>query len=320
MPHDGAPAGLKIERAVIDWLLAGDVSIQYQTWRDLLHEERPDLQARIAGEGWGAVLLSTRHADGSWGNGFYQPKWTSSHYTLLDLKNLAVAPDQAPILNSVRLITRTEKRADGGIGPGKTLSASDVCVNGMFLNYASYFGEDESDLRSVVDFLIGQQMPDGGFNCRSNRNGARHSSLHSTISVLESIRQYFDSGYTYRGRELEEIARDCIEFILMHRLFKSDRTGAVINKAFLTFPYPWRWRYNILRACDCLASCQVSWDERMQDAVDVLLKKRTTDGRWVTNAAHPGAVHVAMEKAGRPGRWNTLIALRVLAHFGKVQI
>ena len=90
-----SPAGLKCDRAVIDWLLAGDVSIQYQTWRDLLREVRPELQARIAREGWGAVLLSGRHADGSWGDGFYQPKWTSSHYTLLDLKNLAVAPDHS---------------------------------------------------------------------------------------------------------------------------------------------------------------------------------------------------------------------------------
>ena len=32
---------------LIQWLLAGDMSIQYQTFRDLLGEERQDLQERI---------------------------------------------------------------------------------------------------------------------------------------------------------------------------------------------------------------------------------------------------------------------------------
>ena len=75
---------------LISWLLAGDVSVQYQTYRDLLGEERPDLQDRIAREGWGAQFLSHQKPEGHWGDRFYQPKWISTHYTLLDLKNLSI--------------------------------------------------------------------------------------------------------------------------------------------------------------------------------------------------------------------------------------
>ena len=304
---------------VITWLLAGDVAIQYQVWRDLLGEDRPDLQGRIASEGWGAALLAKRHSDGTWGKGFYQPKWTSSHYTLLDLKNLGIDPRHRLLRESVHLISRSEKRDDGGIGPGKSVAASDVCVNGMFLNYASYFGEPEADMRSIVDFLVVQHMADGGFNCRSNRSGARHSSLHSTISVLEGICQYRTSGYRYRIDDLDTIADQCVSFVLVHRLFRSDRTGEVIHPEFLRLPYPWRWKYNILRALDCLANFGGSWDDRMQDGVDELLRRRRSDGRWPAMAAHPGEVHLHMERAGRPGRWNTLIATRSLAHFGQLK-
>ncbi len=303
---------------VVAWLLAGDVAIQYQTHRDLLGQERPDLRARIATEGWGAALIAARRPDGHWGQGFYQPKWTSTHYTLLDMMMLGADPTHPQLRESVHLVTQTEKHADGGIGPGKSIAQSDVCVNGMFLNYASYFGEEEDGLRSVVDFLIGQTMADGGFNCRSNRSGARHSSLHSTVSVLEGIHRYRVAGYAYRGAELDRIAETCVEFILMHRLYKSDRTGDVISPAFLRLPWPWRWRYNILRALDCFAAMGLTWDARMQDAVEALLDRRRPDGRWPTNAAHPGAVHVTMDKAGQPGRWNTLVALRALSHFGKL--
>lgn len=43
---------------LIAWLLQGDVSIQYQVYRDLLAAERHDLQDRIANEGWGVQFLS----------------------------------------------------------------------------------------------------------------------------------------------------------------------------------------------------------------------------------------------------------------------
>ena len=314
------PALMQLDQgdSVVRWLLAGDVAIQYQVWRDLLGEDRRDIQSRIDKEGWGAALLARRHSDGTWGSGFYQPKWTSSHYTLLDLKNLGIDPHHALLNESVHLISQTEKREDGGIGPGKSIRVSDVCVNAMFLNYASYFGETESELRSIVDFLVGQQMADAGFNCFSNRRGAKHSSLHSTISVLEGFCQYMKNGYGYRVAELDRIAEDCLRFILLHKLFRSDRTGEIINPDLLKLPHPWRWKYNILRALDGFRSCAVPWDDRMQDAVDELARRRGKDGRWRAMAAHPGAVHVTMEKAGQPGRWNTLIALRVLFHYGRL--
>ena len=75
-------------------------------------------------------------------------------------------------------------------------------------------------------------------NGRLNRSGARHSSLHSTVSVLEGICQYRKSGYAYRNAELADIAQNCIAFMLLHRLFRSDRTGKVINPEFHRLPFP----------------------------------------------------------------------------------
>jgi hypothetical protein len=301
---------------LMNWLLAGDVAIQYQVYRDLLNEERPDLRARIATEGWGAQFLQARQPEGHWGQGFYQPKWISSHYTLLDLKHLGIAPDTAPICESIHHILACHKEADGGVNPARGVKNSDVCVNGMFLNYAAYFGTPVELLHSIVDFLIAMQMPDGGFNCQSNRQGAVHSSLHSTISVLEGIGEYLASGYSYRAAELDAIAQQAQELVLQHRLFRSDRTGAIINPRFLLLSYPSRWYYDILRALDTFRSVGADYDPRMQDALDVLFQKRRKDGSWPLQARHAGQVHFDMEIPGQPSRWNTLRALRVLYHFG----
>ncbi len=309
---------LKFQETIIHWLLEGDVSIQYQVYRDLLDEVQPDLQARIATEGWGARFLSYRRADGHWGRGFYQPKWISTHYTLLDLKHLGIVPDHPAIRESVMKVLTEQKGEDGGINPAGTIKQSDVCINGMFLDYATYFGMPEEALYSIIDFVIAMQMPDGGFNCRMNRQGAVHSSLHSTISLLEGMLAYEQNGYTYRLAELQSIAAESSEFILQHRLFRSDRTGKIINKRFLMLSYPSRWFYDILRALDYYRSAGLPYGSRMQDALDILHKKRRKDGTWPVQARHAGQIHFEMEKTGKPSRWNTLRALRVLHHFDQI--
>ncbi|MDH3243618.1 MAG: hypothetical protein OEM26_03290 [Saprospiraceae bacterium] len=307
------------ERDLIRWLLAGDIAIQYQVNRDLLNRDKPDLRKRIATEGWGARYLSKRRANGHWGKGFYQPKWISTHYTLLDLRHLNVDPDHPLIQDTINMIIEEKKGRDGGINPSQTIQVSDVCVNGMFLNYASYFNSAEAKIESVVDQILAQKMNDGGFNCRSNREGARHSSLHTTLSVLEGFTEYQKNGYRYRTDEVEKAIASSIEFILLHQLFLSDRTGEIINKAFLRLSYPARWFYNILRALDHFQYAGLKWDDRMQPAIDVLIKKRNKDGSWNLQANHSGKLHFEMEKVGKPSRWTTLLALRTLKHFGKLK-
>jgi hypothetical protein len=302
--------------SLIAWLLRGDVAIQFQAQRDLLGKPNKSLQARIAKEGWGARFLARRHANGHWGRAFYQPKWTSTHYTLLDLKNLAIAPDNTLIRQSIAMVLAEQKGEDGGINPARTVAYSDVCVNGMILNYASYFGMAQASLKSIVDFLLHEWMADGGFNCYSNNRGAVHSSLHSTLSVIEGIREYHNNGYRYRLAELKKAELAAREFILQHRLFRSSTTGAIIDKKMLMLSYPSRWRFDILRALDYFQVAGVRYDERMADAFEVLMKKRLKDGRWPLQARHPGASHFEMEKPGKPSRWNTLRAMRVMQHFG----
>lgn len=304
------------ENQIIQWLLKGDVSIKYQVHRDLLGDDRDDLQDRIANEGWGKKFLSKRNSSGHWGDRFYQPKWTSTHYTLLDLRNLNLNPNNEIIKETIELVLDMGKAEDGGIPLGpSTVKHSDVCVNGMFLNYASYFNTAENKLYSIVDSILQEIMPDGGFNCRTIRTGAKHSSLHTTISVLEGFYEFQKSGYTYRQKDIQQAKESAEDFILLHQLFLSDHSGEIIKKDFLKLTYPGRWRYDILRALDYFQYTKVKHDQRMNAAIQVILKKRNKNGTWNMQAAHPGQVHFIMERAGIPSRWNTLRALRVLKQF-----
>lgn len=217
-------------------------------------------------------------------------------------------------------VLQTHIADDGGLGHAPKQRKSDTCINGMFLNYASYFSSAIQDLSAIVDFLLSVQLPDGGFNCQINRRAVVHSSLHSTLSVLEGFHAYENAKYTYRLPEVLAAAALAREFILQHRLFKSDRTGNIINKDFLTLPYPARWRYNILRSLDHFCAARCPYDPRMKDALAVLSALKSKDGRWPRGQKLPGEVFFTMEPLRGPSRWNSLMALRVQKAYPRAAI
>ena len=311
---------VEVPERTLDWLLQGDVAIQYQTWRDLLDQEKPSLQKRIPKTGFGLAYLQKCKPNGHWGDGFYQPKWISSHYTLLDLKQFSFPNNNRQVQKSVNQLVLHQADKDGLIKPLQRDAESDVCVNGMFINYASYFQCTSEQLHFAMDYLLTLTMEDGGFNCRINRSGAHHSSLHSTLSVLEGFHEYLAQGNDYRQKEIERSMAFATEFVLQHRLYKSDRTGEIIHPDFLKPIFPARWKYNIFRCLDYFQAANLKFDARMTDALEVLIKKLNPDGQLPALAGHPGQVHLRLEPLRQPGRWATLLALRVLKHFDLLRI
>ena len=302
---------------LIKWLLEGDVSIQYQVYRDLLGEDKKELRERIAKEGFGKQILDLQMPDGHWGGGYYAYKWISTHYSLLELRRLNVLPTES-VLKIINVIADEYKTKDGGITANPhAWDFSDVCLNGMLLFVMCNFGIQQEKLVSVIDFILTQQLSDGGFNCNYNykKYGAKHSSLHSTVSLIEGMNEYIDNGFTYRVDEVKKVRSEAVEFILMHRLYKSDHTGEIINKKFLMLSYPPRWKYDILRALEAMMNAKIVYDQRMDDAFKVIMSKRRKDGTWPIQNKHQGKVHFDMEKLGGPSRWNTLRVLRILKHF-----
>ncbi|MBK8447450.1 MAG: hypothetical protein IPL41_12460 [Micropruina sp.] len=299
------------ESQVLAWLLRGDAAVQFQTYRDLLGDERPQLQQLIpAGGDAGAILAA--HATPGWGRGFYQPKWTCPHYALLELRDLAVPRDNRVCVREVALALERHQAPDGGFNPTQ-IEQSDACMNGMFLAFGCYFGADARRLQSVVDFLLGQRMPDGGFNCRANRSGARVSSVHTTTSVIEGFSEYLRSGSRHRAAEVGDAITTATAVLLDRRLYQRRGTGEPIRAEFTRLHHPARWHFDVLRGLDVLRAAGTPYDARLDPAVDVIRHRRGSDGRWSAAAQYPGDTHLTYPRAGQPNRWLTLRALRVLA-------
>lgn len=300
----------------VDWLLAGDPAIRWQTLRDLAGAGTKAIERereRVAREGWGARLLAEQDPNGMWARGMYTPKWTSTHYTLLSLRDLGVAPDNAQCRRACELILERGVQPDGGVSyPSRPSDKrrGEACISGMSLSIVSYFQMDDERVDAIADYALNEQMADGGWNCRRPA-GATHSSMNTTISMLEGLRHYEQ----FRRRKRNDVRaamRRGLEFLLQHRLFRSDRTGAVIKSEFMRFVFPPRWHYDVLRALDHFRDVDAPRDERLADAIALVEQRRGTDGLWPLTYKYHGKGFFDMEPVGKPSRWNTLRALRVL--------
>jgi hypothetical protein len=304
-------AGQQSETA-IDWLLAGDPSIRWQTLRDLTDsppEAVASEQARVADVGWGMQLLTRQDPTGTWAGGLYTPKWTSTTYTMLLLRDMGLPPGNVQCARACELLLDRGFHHDGGVAFG--WDRSEACVTGMVLSILASFRVDDERLDRIAEHLLERQMEDGGWNCR-RVFGAVHSSVHTTILVLEGLADY----RRFRGRNLLKLKaaqRRGREFLLIHRLFRSHRSGEVIKPVFLRLAFPPRWHYDILRALDHFRAVDAPGDERLIEAINLLKSKQLPDGRWKLDHAFPGREFFKLERVGSPSRWNTLRALRVLS-------
>lgn len=300
------------DTTVVDWLLAGDPAIRWQTLRDLCDEDAEMYEAEralISTQGWGLRLLDLQDPDGTWGGGLYGPKWISTTYTLLLLQRCGLDPTHPRARVGVERIWDGARYFDGGLTPAVSIDAPEACATSMYLSLALYFGVDHNNVDSALEWLLANQLADGGWNCRTVRFGDSHSSFHTSILALEALAEA-ESLHPERT-DIKTALADGREFFLQHRLYKSHRTGAIANAAFTKLSFPPRWHYDLLRGLEHFANTNSPLDDRHGDALGVVQQRRRVDGRWPSQNKHSGRVWFDMEKAGQPSRWNTLRALRV---------
>ena len=303
---------------VLDWLLESDPSIRWQVMRDLTDQPAEVVaaeRAKVATEGWGARLLALQARDGQWGGRPWSPEWTDTFHTLELLRVLGLDPESDEARRAIGLV-RDKVRWQGGAPEDEWDSnpffAGEVepCINGRVVAIGSYFGQD---VQPIVDRLLGEKLSDGGWNCEAER-GSTRGSFGTTINVLEGVLEHERA--TGGSAEVTAARLRGQEYMIERRMFRRLSTGEVIKPAFTQFSFPAYHFYDALRGLDYLRAAGAVPDERVAEAVGLVEKRRGEDGRWPLENPHPGKVHFDMDEGeGKPSRWNTLRAMRVLSWY-----
>jgi hypothetical protein len=310
---------------VIEWLLDSDPSIRWQVMRDLTGAPAGDVSAerrRVATEGVGARLLALQADDGRWGGAAWNRGWDSTMHVLMLMRDLRLDPVSDLARRAVDLVR--DRVTWQGCGPQECHRNAffqgevEPCINGQVAAVGAYFGQD---VRGIVERLLAEQLPDGGWNCDAP-NGSMRSSFNTTICVLEALLEHERAGGG--TREVTEARLRGQEYLLERRLFRRRSTGEVIERdrkggaSWTRFAFPTWWHYDVLRGLEYLRSAGATPDERVAEAIELVASKRDSDGRWPLETRYPGVMPIEMDEGeGRPSRWNTLRALRVLRWYGQ---
>jgi hypothetical protein len=314
-PQDCAP-----RPAVLKWLLDSDPAIRWQVMRDLSDESPKAIAAersRVATEGWGAQLLARQSPSGKWSGSprGWRDDLPKEHrdliitlYSLVALMELGLDPNSQ---QARTMMDRVEKRLvfkwlnNRPYLHGET----EPCINGRILGIGAYFKQPNDALAKQ---LLAEQLQDGGWNCEAPQS--RRSSFHTTICVLEGLLEYERAGR--KSAAVSKARKRGEDYLLERGMFRSLRTGKVIDKRWLRFSYPPFWHYDVLRGLDYLRNAGIEPDSRAGEAIKIVMKRRHQNGRWPLNLLHPEFIPLQMETdVGKASRWNTLRALRVLRYY-----
>jgi hypothetical protein len=306
------------EGSVIVWLLDSDPSIRWQVLQDLTGAPSDEVtaeRARVATDGMGAQLLALQASDGTWGGAAWNRGWDSTMHALMLLRDFGLDPASEQSRRAVGLVRDRVTWQGGWEYDGNPFFTGEVepCINGQVAAVGAYFGQD---VGAIINRLLTEQLPDGGWNCEA-ANGSTRSSFNTTICVLEALLEYELIG---EGSPAVTDARlRGQEYLLERRLFRRRSTGEVIERDrkgdadWTRFAFPTWWHYDVLRGLEYLRRAGVAPDERMAEAIALVQSKRDSDGRWPLETQYAGKMSVEIDE-GESGssRWNTLRALRVL--------
>jgi len=350
----------RVSKSLLDWLLQADEpSVRYHTLVQLLGKdetsrEAEDAERQIGRVGWAARILGEQKESTYWDNPetCYVPKYASCILKLIVLADLGVSGEDQRIKNSIEHFFGLHNVETGGFAlrpKGSEKFDPHVCTTGNMVRTLAKFGlADDDRVGKAIDWLLSQQLADGGWNCYAVWGG-KHGSFKATIEPLWALSELLQNN---PRAEWKESAERASEFLLRHRIFRSDRDDTVVMLDFLRTHYPLHYHYDYLHALRVLTTLGTKADPRMNDALKLLSDKRLPDGRWILEGVHrgwrydhgwhgvsklagevfrPEEVEVIqdgwgsgrtfqLEEAGKPSKWITLQALLVLKRLGNLNL
>ncbi len=333
------------------WLLEeNEPSCQYLTLTELMGHDKQDASVRrarekIGREGWAAGIFAKQKENTYWENkeSCYVPKFSATGWQLAVLADLGVSSEDSRFAKAAEHYFELHNVETGGFSmrpKDQKPFEPHICNTGNLVRAFAKAGYSRDDrVRKAMDWLLSKQLPDAAWNCFSPPG--KHGSFLATVEPMWALSEMIKHE---PREEWKEAATKASEFVLKHKIYKSDRDDSVVLFDFLKTHYPTHYCYDFLHGLRVLSELGVRRDERMDDALRLLRAKQLVDGRWPLEAVYRGWRHshpmhgtetqsrpeerelvtegwgsdrtLQLEEAGKPSKWVSLQALLILKRLG----
>ncbi|MCS4537622.1 MAG: hypothetical protein HYY67_02020 [Thaumarchaeota archaeon] len=303
----------------ITWLLdEKQPSVRYYALKDLLDrpDNDPDVKEAynmIPKKGWAASILKEQLPDGYWASNqsLYRPKYSGTNWKLIVLSDLGLTSKDPRVRKTCEFFLKTYPKPDGGFG-GPKAEGGHFCITGNLGRVLIKLGYSENrHVKNALNWLVEHQKEDGGWHCFNSKKG--------TLDCWEALSAFAALPKQKWTKSIKNSVEHGAEFFLQRELHKEGKR----YEPWFRFHYPIHYYYDILVGLDTITALGYTDDKRLAFALKHL-RKRRKEGKWILDAIHPDIspndpyqltppfYRLALERAGRPSRWITLIALKVL--------
>ena len=321
------------------WLLEKDnPSVRYFTLTDILERPRdtPEvMEARLSIMESSIVsrILAKQNDGGYWGRpeDFYvRAKYRGTVWQLIILAELGVNGLDTRVRQACEFILRnSQDRQSGGFSThgsetgGGSHSGVIPCLTGNMAWTLLRFGYlEDPRLHKAIDWITGyrrfddgtQEIPSGWPYAGKHQCWGRHTCHMGVVKTLKALAEIPEN---HRSSDVRNAIDQGAEYLLAHHLHKrSHDLTQVARQEWLQFGFPLLWKTDALDMLLVLTRLGYH-DKRMRDAIDLVISKQDSQARWNLETTFNGRMLVNIEQKGKPGRWVTLNALRVLKRVGE---
>ncbi len=333
-----------------EWLLEEDnPSVSYFTLLDLLdkpHDDPKVMDARkkIMKTGVVPKILAKQEPGGHWGppeNFYVRGKYKGTSWQLIILAELGADGNDERIKNACEFMF--ENSQDTQSGAFSYISSKEITnrKSGNQLKSEVSGGDHErvlpcltanmawslirlgylkdERLQKALNWLITYQRfddePDKAPDKWPYKRWKRcygERTCHSII--VKSLKAFAEVPKNKRTPEMEDCITKCAEHMLNHHIHKRNQPPAIGSFKWLEFGFPLMWNIDALEVLGLLTKLGYK-DERMDESLEIMVSKQNEEGKWILENTFNGRFQTSIERKGKPSKWITLNALRVLKFY-----
>ncbi|HMF34408.1 MAG TPA: nitrogen fixation protein NifH [Candidatus Lokiarchaeia archaeon] len=324
----------KLNANPIAWLLEeANPSVRYFTLRDILDRSNEDLevqqaQADIMTTGPVPKILCKQEDGGYWGvaEDFYiRSKFKGTVWSFILLAQLGANGSNENIRRACEfLLQYAQDRESGAFAYRGTAEEGGEhrnvvpCLTGNLIWGLVRFGYlDDPRVQQGIGWIVQcQRFDDGVAEPASGWPYEKFPKCWGThtchMGVVKALKALAVIPAEARDAGVQQTIAAGAEYLLQHHIFKQSHALDQVSKpVWLQLGLPWMWNTDVLEILDILTALGYH-DERMQEAVDVVLSKQDGEGRWWMERTYNGRFQAPIEAKGKPSKWVTLHALKVL--------
>ncbi len=321
----------------IKWLLEdNNSSVRYFTLIDILEKAENDLEMRktkeeIMKKGVVPKILAKQKEEGYWegSQNFYTAKYKGTVWQIIILAELGADGRDDRIRKACEFILENSQDREGNgfsmwvsakTGGGRATGVIPCLTGNLVYSLIKLGYLKDARVQNSINWITTYQRFDDGI--KDPPKGWPYERLgicwgkHSChMGVVKALKALAEIPVNQRNKEVKNTIEEGVEYLLKHHIYKRSHDLSRVSKpGWLRLGFPLMYQTDVLEILEILTRLGYH-DERMQEAIDLLISKQDNQGRWKLESTFNGRFQTNIEQKGKPSKWITLNALKVLKNF-----